>query len=154
MTLNRRAARTSAAVVGGALAAALYLGGSPGEQRLVRMDDKRVRDLNVLANAVQFFWQEQGELPADLQTLLDGRRLNQLPVDPASGLGYGYAPATDSFELCATFDRASSDSSERYFWAHPAGEHCYAFDTSVIMPPGRMNAIGAMPLQRVPTSPR
>ena len=66
MTVNRITAIVSSAVVIVAIAAGLYLGGSPGEQRMVRMDERRVQDLNQLANAVQIYWQQQDELPANL----------------------------------------------------------------------------------------
>ena len=147
MTVNRITAIVSSAVVIVAIAAGLYLGGSPGEQRMVRMDERRVQDLNQLANAVQIYWQQQDELPANLDLLLDGQRLRAMPVDPASGTAYRYVPQGDRFELCASFDRSTLDSERMAFWQHPAGEHCFAFEAAaIILPPRRLNAIGAVPL--------
>ena len=148
MTTNRMAAIAITVVVIIAALAGLYLSGSPAEQRLLRMDERRVRDLNQLANATQRYWQEQGELPATLQQLVDGRRLNKLPVDPDSGQAYEYTAGDKEFSLCAGFSRPSEATTTIEFWQHPAGEHCYEFDTTVIMPPRRMNAIGAVPLNR------
>ncbi len=148
MTLNRLVAIAATVVVIIAGLAGLYLSGSPAEQRLLRMDERRVRDLNQLANATQRYWQEQGELPATLQQLVDGRRLNKLPVDPDSGQAYEYTAGDKEFSLCAGFSRPSEATTTIEFWQHPAGDHCYEFDTTVIMPPGRMNAIGAVPLNR------
>jgi hypothetical protein len=147
MTVNRIVAIASSAVVIGAIVTGLYLGGSPSEQRLVRMDERRVQDLNRLANAVQVYWQQQEELPTELNQLLDGQRLKEMPVDPASGTAYRYIPQDDRFELCASFDRSTLDSERMAFWQHPAGEHCFAFEAAaIILPPGRLNAIGAVPM--------
>lgn len=147
MTANRVVAIAITVVVIIAALAGLYLSGSPAEQRLLRMDERRIRDLNQLANAVQRYWQEQGRMPADLEQLVDGRRLNKLPVDPDSGEAYEYVAGDKNFSLCAQFDRATPDSGTIEFWQHPAGEHCFAFDTTVIMPPNRMPAIGALPMR-------
>ncbi|UCG73836.1 MAG: hypothetical protein JSV45_05550 [Chromatiales bacterium] len=148
MTLNRLVAIAATVVVICVGLVGLYLSGSPAEQRLLRLDERRVRDLNQLANATQRYWQEQGELPATLQQLVDGRRLNKLPVDPDSGQAYEYTAGDKKFTLCAEFSRATEDATTIEFWQHPAGQHCFDFDTTVIMPPGRMNAIGAVPLNR------
>lgn len=148
MTLNRLVAIATTVVVIIAGVIGLYLSGSPAEQRLLRLDERRVRDLNQIANAAQRYWQKQGELPATLQQLIDGRRLNKLPVDPDSGQAYEYTAGDKQFRLCAEFNRPTEATTTIEFWQHPAGTHCYEFDTTVIMPPGRMNAIGAVPLNR------
>lgn len=143
MTAHRIAATVSTTAVILALIAGLYLGGSPSEQRLLRLDERRVDDLKQIARAVERFWDQQGELPADLRTLVDGRRLNQLLVDPETGADYDYAHTADTFQLCAVFDRPSEDSTTTQFWRHPAGQHCFDFDTSEPidrrpMPTGRL----------------
>lgn len=146
MNWNRVVAIASTVVVIITAVAGLYLSGSPAEQRLLRIDERRIRDLNQLANAVQRYWQEQGELPDTLQQLVDGRRLSKLPVDPDSGLAYQYTAGDKKFSLCAEFKRPTRETTTIEFWQHPAGAHCFEFDTTVIMPPGRLNAIGAVPL--------
>jgi len=130
VTPHRIAATVSTTAVTLALIAGLYLGGSPSEQRLVRLDERRVDDLKQIARAVERFWGQQGELPADLQTLVDGRRLNQLLVDPETGADYDYAHTADTFRLCAFFDRPSEQTTPTQFWSHAAGQHCFDFDTS------------------------
>lgn len=146
MTLHRVVAIATTVVVIIVGLVGLYLSGPPAEQRLLRLDERRVRDLNQIANAAQRYWQEQGELPATLQQLVDGRRLNKLPVDPGSGQAYQYTAGDKQFSVCAEFSRPTEAMTTIEFWQHPAGAHCFEFDTTVIMPPGRMNAIGAMPL--------
>jgi hypothetical protein len=128
--MHRIAAAISTTVVIVALIAGLYLSGSPSEQRLLRLDERRVDDLKQIAITVERFWEEQGELPADLPTLVDGRRLNQLLVDPETGHDYDYAHTTDTFRLCAVFNRPSEEAETMQFWQHPAGQHCFDFDTS------------------------
>jgi hypothetical protein len=146
MTMHRVVAMAATIVVTITAIAGLYLSGSPAEQRLLRMDERRIRDLNQLANAVQRYWQEQGALPATLQELLDGRRLLAMPLDPDRNLVYEYLPDATVFRLCAEFDRPSRTTRTQEFWTHPAGRHCFEFDTAVIMPPGRPPAIRAFPL--------
>ena len=146
MTVNRVVAIVSAVVVIVAALAGLYLSGSPSEQRLLRLDERRVRDLNQLANAIQIYWQEQDQLPATLRDVVDGRRLDRLPADPDDRRDYEYSPGEKTFRLCAEFDRSSPESDVVEFWNHPAGRHCFEFDTTVNIPLGRMPAIRAMPL--------
>jgi len=130
VTKHRIAATISTTVVIVALIAGLYLSGSPSEQRLLRLDERRVDDLKQVARAVERYWGQQGELPADLRTLVDGRRLNQLLVDPVTGTNYDYTHTVDTFRLCAFFERPSETNVTMQFWSHPAGQHCFDFDTS------------------------
>lgn len=145
MTVNRIVAIACVVVVIMAAIAGLYLSGSPAEQRLLRMDERRVRDLHNLANAIQFYWQEQDALPASLRDVVDGRRLDRLPVDPNTRREYDYLPQENAFRLCANFDRASPANDQVEFWSHPAGRHCFEFDTTGASAPGRLPAIRALP---------
>jgi hypothetical protein len=113
--MHRIAAAISTTVVIVALIAGLYLSGSPSEQRLLRLDERRVDDLKQIAITLE---------------RLDGRRLNQLLVDPETGHDYDYAHTTDTFRLCAVFNRPSEEAETMQFWQHPAGQHCFDFDTS------------------------
>lgn len=129
MSPHRAAAITSAAVVSAAVIAGLYFSGSPSEQRLFRLDERRVADLQRLSGALNAYFMDTGELPADLERLLDGYRLSRLPRDPATDTTYAYAPLGERrFELCAEFSRESAHHSDESFWSHGAGRKCFEFD--------------------------
>ncbi len=96
--------------------------GSPNTQRLLRLDDRRVSDLQNIQYQVINHWQQKEKLPATLAELSNPLTGYSLPVDPEfeKGLTYEYKiiinsenPFADlipgelqkslSFELCATF---------------------------------------------------
>jgi hypothetical protein len=111
-----------------AVAAGLMFTGSPARQRLLRLDERRVADLNRLNWAVTSYLQERSELPADLEDLV-GRSLDVLPLDPSTGAPYEYAARPPAaFELCAVFSLPSVDTSPNDFWFHDAGRRCFALD--------------------------
>lgn len=126
--LGRWLAILATVVVVATLAAAFMVMRSPGEQRKVTLDQRRVQDLMQLSRAVEAHWEQYGRLPEDQHTLVDGQRLRRLPLDPESGGPYSLAAlAQDRYQLCATFSRASGESALGDFWAHGAGLHCFAF---------------------------
>jgi hypothetical protein len=81
--------------------------GSPFHQRKLRIDQRRVDDLQSIQWQVISYWQQKEKLPAaltDISTPLSGF---VIPQDPEfqKGRVYEYAKTGDkSFELCATFD--------------------------------------------------
>lgn len=80
--------------------------GSPMKQRLLRLDDRRVNDLQNIQQQVINFWQQKEKLPADLKELVNPLSGYSLPVDPEFEKGnmYEYLPKDKlTFELCATF---------------------------------------------------
>jgi hypothetical protein len=136
MSVNRLAAAISTAVVLAAVIAGLYLAGSPAEQRLLRMDERRVRDLDRLTNVIGSYTRQREELPDSLEQLLDGQLLDELPVDPATGEPYEYLCADTSYQLCAVFAQPARDVDEFDFWNHPAGRHCFEFTPPEPRPTG------------------
>lgn len=134
MSVNRVAAWASIAVVAVAVAAGLWLAGSPAKQRLLRLDDRRTADLSRLSRLLNLRWQAQGSLSANLDALVDGQTLSRLPLDPETGEPYEYrTTGPRSFELCAVFRLPSREEAARDFWSHDAGRRCYSFD----VPPRR-----------------
>ena len=124
-----------AAIVGGFLVA-----GSPATQRDLRFDEQRIGDLQNLQWQVVEYWRAKDVLPAELSLLEDPLRGVRAPKDPQSDEPYGYMvlrPLT--FELCATFERESTDNYGPEFarpkefadgigdvsWAHSSGEQCF-----------------------------
>ena len=128
--MNARAmAIASAVVVAGAIAAGLFVIGSPVGQRQERFDARRVQDLRTLSYQVTAHWTQTQRLPEGTPELVDGRTLSRLPVDPVSKAPYEYQiTGPRKFELCATFDRPSLPADLGDFWAHEPGRKCFAFD--------------------------
>jgi type II secretory pathway pseudopilin PulG len=118
--------------VTGALVAALAVIGSPTQQRAQRFDERRVRELAQLKEAIDEYAESEKRLPASLDVLRrDGGRADLPRVDPNSGAAYGYRVLdTRRYELCAVFettyraeDSASSPTADA--WYHPSGRHCF-----------------------------
>ena len=128
MSVNTGSAVASSIVVAAAVVAGLYLGGTPGEQRLVRFDLRRVSDLQSLSSAIDRRWESFEQLPATLDELVDGVLLKRMPLDPETGAPYVYEPIADnSYRLCATFSRATVDPRPGDFWVHEPGYRCFDF---------------------------
>jgi hypothetical protein len=115
--------------------------GSPQNQRALRLDDRRVQDLQTLQWQVVNYYQQKEKLPANLAELRDPISYAQVPVDPETKQEYSYTlkgPLT--FELCAEF--ATAGAPRRYGrdgsmaspvapgglsenWEHNAGRECF-----------------------------
>lgn len=80
--------------------------GSPAKQRMLRLDDRRVSDLQSIQYQIINFWQQKEKLPNELKELSNGMTGFYLPVDPEfeKGKTYEYKPTGKmSFEICSTF---------------------------------------------------
>jgi hypothetical protein len=80
--------------------------GSPMQQRLLRLDDKRVSDLQSLQWQVINYWQQKEKLPENLDALASPLSGYSLPTPPLFEKGEIYEYNMKSklvFELCATF---------------------------------------------------
>src|SRR5690606_13724245 len=119
-SMKRRGRQAFSALVIGTVASAVGIGlwllGSPAEERAARVDARRVDALSMIAAAVDVHWTRTSQLPAALAELErgGGPALNTL-TDPVTGAPYEYrvtAPA-ERYELCAIFERASSDPDAR-----------------------------------------
>jgi hypothetical protein len=80
--------------------------GSPMTQRALRLDDRRVNDLQNLQYQVINYWQQKEELPKDLTALSNPLSGYSVPVEPEFEKGKKYEYAVKgklTFELCATF---------------------------------------------------
>ena len=129
MNGHRLAVAGSIAAVVAAVLAGLWSIGSPSEQRLRRLDERRVSDLTQLSQAVHWYHTERRALPAAASDLVNGNRLSRLPVDPSTEEPYEYRVTGErQFELCAVFARSSRSEYADDFWYHDAGQRCYTFD--------------------------
>ncbi len=80
--------------------------GSPAKQRLLRLDDRRVNDLQSIQYQVINYWQQKEKLPATLAELSNPITNYSLPVEPEFEKGKVYEYNVKSkltFELCADF---------------------------------------------------
>jgi len=92
----------------GAIVYSFSVMGSPAKQRLLRLDEKRVNDLQSIQYQVINYWQQKEKLPEDLQSLSNPMTGFSLPVTPEfqKGEKYEYTIKDQkklTFELCADF---------------------------------------------------
>ena len=94
-----------ASIVGG-----FFIIGSPETQRLIKLDQQRLNDLQNIQYQVINYWQQKQKLPASLTDLKDPLSGATIPVDPETQQNYAYRITTApySFELCANFAIDSS----------------------------------------------
>jgi hypothetical protein len=110
-----------------AIGIGLWLIGPPAEQAARRLDERRVANLEEIAQAVQLYWEREKRLPASL-TELAGTLDTRIPAaDPGSGAGYEYAVTGErGYELCAAFTYPSEGVTRDRAWTHGAGRQCFA----------------------------
>jgi len=117
--------------------------GSPFKQRLVRFDEKKINDLQVIQSYVVNYWQQKEKLPESLADLKDSISGFTPPKDPQGGLEYGYNILGDlTFELCAEFNLEAQNVFGQFVypetpirvkpgnfveenWGHQAGYVCF-----------------------------
>lgn len=80
--------------------------GGPGSQRDLRLDQRRIEDLQSIQWQVISFWQQKEKLPESLEEFKNPISSFMVPQDPEfeKGMTYEYKKLEDKkFELCATF---------------------------------------------------
>jgi len=111
------------------IAAAIVTMGTPGQQRLVRQDERRERDLIDLKEEIEGWAKRNEALPANLAALArPGVRLRA--SDPFTWQPYEYKVLGErDYRLCAAFDTDSADVQRNggsgRDWRHPRGRHCF-----------------------------
>jgi hypothetical protein len=116
-------------VVAAAIVAGLIVVGTPGKERMRRLDDRRVQDLDGIHNAVNRYWSKHEKLPSSLDQLLASPETSVQTRDPLTAQPYGYAVmGIKTYELCADFQRESIDTKSNPFWAHTAGRRCFRIE--------------------------
>ena len=127
-------------VVAAAVAGAFLVIGPPGEQRAVRFDERRVGDLQRIAEAVDVYWTRNAVLPASLEALQELGGVD-VPLDPETGEAYGFRVLDGSrYEICAEFNRrspapgialrspATRPGPGDPFWSHDSGRQCFKME--------------------------
>lgn len=127
---GRRLAVAASLVVVATVAAAIAVMGSPSTQRKARLDNRRVRDLSYIVNAVDGYVEREKSLPTDLTTLAGQPGLRLSIADPDDGSPYTYEVAGDrTFRLCAVFATDTAKiTNEQWFgddWNHGSGRQCF-----------------------------
>ena len=130
--IGRWLAIAAGLVVTATVIAAIATMGLPASQRDIRLDERRVSDLEHIVEALEIQAERQGSLPPDLATLAGqpGQRLST--ADPVDGAAYTYEVTGDrSYRLCAVF---TTDTSREPLhgepmidghWLHGTGRHCF-----------------------------
>lgn len=80
--------------------------GTPWKQRQLRLDDRRVQDLQTIQYQIINYWQQKEQLPEKLADIANPISGFSLPVEPEfeKGKMYEYSvKGTLTFELCADF---------------------------------------------------
>jgi len=124
---GRILAAGAAVVVVAAVAGGVVLIGPPAEERVRRLDEQRVRDLELIQNGVRTFAAQNTRLPASFDEMTGQSGASEaFPRDPGGGAPYEYRRVDETtYELCATFDRSSAPRSGGGPWAHGPGRRCF-----------------------------
>lgn len=121
-----------------AIVAGLWVVGSPSQARKEKADERRVEDLEQLAQVARGYFVNYHALPKDQATLYAeaSSGYGGQMLDPVTGKQYGYRVKDKAtFELSATFETdRSKDEKPRYygfpeelpFWRHNAGHQWFA----------------------------
>lgn len=111
-----------------AVAYALYLIGTPEQQRTLQFDRTRVSDLAQISSGVSRYWATNEELPKTLEDLREQSSVFIRSVeDPETQEPYEYTIIDEnSYELCAVFKTASdSKIFSQQQWDHGIGRTCF-----------------------------
>lgn len=120
------------AVIAG-IVSGFWVLGTPGRQRSIASDQRRLSDLQDVAQTLYWQSQDRGEAFTLPETLSPG----DLGSDPITQQPYEYNRLTDkTYELCAEFETDTSTYTLRNQpseanadrWNHSEGRHCFEFD--------------------------
>jgi hypothetical protein len=123
---RRVLAVVASVVVAAAVGTGIVLMGPPSEERSRRLDERRVEDLRQISFSVNLYNTRNQRLPFSLAELSHEPGLTFHSGDPVTGELYGYSilePAR--YQLCAIFDRETTEARADVFWLHGSGRHCF-----------------------------
>ena len=128
-------------VVVAALGYSMFLFGTPGEQRDLRLDQERVSNLSRIARNVNTYWNLNGTLPGSFEDMPGSRFTIRSVNDPESNNRYEYNALGDAdYELCAVFSTNTDKSRDprREFsdtaWGHGIGRTCFHLKAEYVDP--------------------
>ncbi|MFH1656591.1 MAG: DUF5671 domain-containing protein [Candidatus Nealsonbacteria bacterium] len=114
--------------------------GSPKQERLRKLDQERINNLQNIQSQIINYWQKKEKLPENLSNLNDEISGFKVPTDPETGQNYEYNTKGDlSFELCAIFNLEGDNNTDSRMiepaviiaksnqenWKHNAGKECF-----------------------------
>jgi hypothetical protein len=127
----------------GTLVYAFIIIGSPNQERLRKIDQQKIYDLQNIQYKILDYWQKQSRIPASLNVLNDPIYSFTVPHDPDFRSGknssdYVYTVIdSNTFELCATFNIENQEEKSIYDnpyppemshdnnWTHTKGNQCF-----------------------------
>jgi hypothetical protein len=107
-------------------------GGSPKAVRSKRNDEARVTSIRAIKSAVDTYYSKNTRLPRSLAEIGDKFRNGGSLVDPETKQSFEYKITGDkSYEVCAVFATSTLGELDTYRkeFEHPAGQHCFEFNT-------------------------
>ena len=120
-------------VVMAAVGYSIYLVGTPGQQRDVRLDQQRIDDLRTISQNVDRYLELNDEMPRSLFDLMGPHYYVQSIEDPQTRELYEYRPLDGmDYELCAVFNAESPERRDERrpfsesIWDHGPGLTCFA----------------------------
>ena len=112
---------------------------SPAQERLRRLDERRVADLREIADELDYYWTREGILPSSLEELSAEPGVFVELFDPETGQPYEYRVLSSStYELCAQFARDTAEEQDRFYkdyWAHGPGRQCFELEAQDVNRP-------------------
>jgi hypothetical protein len=121
-----------------AVAAGLWINGTPNHQRLRAQDERRASLLTGLATRLEAQVSLYGTLPENLAEIaVESERL-----DPVTKTPFGYTHKGTDYRLCAVFAMAGEEgaAAELPFRRHAEGRVCFDRSADVKKTPGAANA--------------
>jgi hypothetical protein len=112
---------------------------SPAQERLRRLDERRVDDLRSISAELDFYWTREGTLPSSLEDLANEPGVFIELYDPETGQPYEYrVVSSNTYELCAEFARDTAEGQGRPYrdyWPHGQGRHCFELKAQAVERP-------------------
>jgi len=112
---------------------------SPAQERLRRLDERRVDDLRSISAELDFYWTHARTLPSSLEELADEPGVFLELYDPESGEAYEYRVlSSNTYELCAEFARDTAEERNRFYtenWSHGPGKQCFELEAQDVERP-------------------
>jgi len=123
---------TLIAVVVAVVIVGVILLDSPAQERLRRLDERRVDDLRSISAELDVYWTREGTLPSSLEELADEPGVFLELYDPETGQLYEYRVlGSNTYELCAHFSRDTAEERNRFYrenWSHGPGRQCFELE--------------------------